>query len=81
MSVKLGLTLREEHKVREKVKGGWRRLHNEGPHNLYTSANVIRVIKSRMRWAGHIARFGRPRHRWEDSIRMYFKGTVWEVVD
>jgi hypothetical protein len=34
---------------------GWRRLHNEELHNLYTSSNVIRVIKSRrMRLAEHI---------------------------
>jgi hypothetical protein len=36
---------------REEV-GDWRRLHNEELHNLYTSPNVIRVIKSRrMKWA------------------------------
>jgi hypothetical protein len=35
---------------REEVAGGWRRLHNEELHNLYTSPNIIRVIKSwRMR--------------------------------
>jgi len=40
----------------EEVAGGWRRLHNEELHNLYTSLNVFRVIKSRrMRWAGHVA--------------------------
>jgi hypothetical protein len=32
---------------REKVARGWRRLHNEELHNLYTSLNVIRVIKLR----------------------------------
>jgi hypothetical protein len=32
---------------REEVDGGWRRLHNEELHNLYTSPNIIRVIKSR----------------------------------
>jgi hypothetical protein len=38
---------------REEVAGGWRRLHNEELHNLYTSTNIIRVIKSRrMGWRG-----------------------------
>jgi hypothetical protein len=47
---------------REKVAGGWRRLHNEELHNLYTSLNFIRVIKSwRVRWAGHVALVGEIR--------------------
>jgi hypothetical protein len=33
---------------REELAGGWRKLHNEELHNLYTSPNIIRVIKSRM---------------------------------
>jgi hypothetical protein len=36
---------------REEVAGGWRRLHNEEHHNLYSSQNIIRVDKSRrIRW-------------------------------
>jgi hypothetical protein len=76
------------------MTGGWRKLHNEELHNLYSSPNVIRMIKSRkMRWAGHVAcmakmrnaykiwvwkpdgkrPLGRPRHRWEDNIKMNFR--------
>jgi hypothetical protein len=44
---------------REKVEGGWRRLHSEELHNLYDSPNIITVIKSRrMRWVGYVARMG-----------------------
>jgi hypothetical protein len=40
----------------EGIEGGWRNLHSEGLHNLYSSSNIIRMIKSRrMRWEGHIA--------------------------
>jgi hypothetical protein len=64
-------------------------LHNDELRDLYSSPNIVRVIKSRrMRWAGHVAcmgerslqdfgwearrqePLGRPRHRWEDNIKM-----------
>jgi hypothetical protein len=71
-------------------------LHNDELHNLYSSPNIVRVIKSRrMRWVGHVARIGegrgvyrvlverpkgkrplvRPRHRWEDNIKMDLRET------
>ena len=62
-------TLREERRLRvfangvlrrifgpkgDEVTGEWRKLHNE--EHLYSSSNIVRVIKSRMRWVGHVAR-------------------------
>jgi hypothetical protein len=56
---------------KDEVTGGWRKLHNEELHNLYSSPSIIRMIKSRrMRWAGHAARMGesqKERDHWEDQ--------------
>jgi hypothetical protein len=72
----LSLTLREEHRLRvfenrvlrifgpkrDEVTGGWRKLHNEELHGLYSSPSIVSVIKvRRMRWAGHVARMGEVR--------------------
>jgi hypothetical protein len=47
---------------RDEVIGEWRKLHNEELHNLYSSQNIIKQIKSWiMRWAGHVARMGEER--------------------
>jgi hypothetical protein len=48
---------------RDEVTGDWRKLHIEELDNLYSSPNIIRMIKSRrMRWAGNAARMGEKRN-------------------
>jgi hypothetical protein len=47
----------------DEVTGGWRELHNEELHDLYSSLSIIRMIKCRrMRWAEHVARMGEKRN-------------------
>jgi len=66
------LTLREERRLRvfenralrilgpkrDEVTGEWRKLHNEELNDLYCSPNIVQVIKSRIRWVGHVACMG-----------------------
>jgi len=47
---------------REEVVRDWRKLHEEELHNLYTSPDMIRVMKSKsVRWVGHVTRMGKKR--------------------
>jgi hypothetical protein len=72
------LKVKEEHRLRvfensvlrrifgpkrDEVTGEWSKLHNEELHNLYSSQDIIRQIKSRrMWWAGRVARMGEERN-------------------
>jgi hypothetical protein len=49
----------------------WRKLHNDELHNLYSSPNIVRVIKAR-RWAGHVAQMGEGRGIYRVSV-----GKTW----
>jgi hypothetical protein len=78
------------------IIGGWKKLHNEELHNLYSSKSVTRMIKSRrMRWTQHTARMGekrnvcmigqrplgRPRGKRLDTIKMDLREIGWGGMD
>jgi len=105
------LTLREEHRLRvfenrvvrilgpkrEEVTGEGRKPHSEELNDLYSSPNIVRVIKSRrIRWAGHVARKGErsgrerrgvykvlvgKRRRWENNITIYLQDVGCGCMD
>jgi hypothetical protein len=54
---------------RDKVTGELRKLHNEELHDLYSSPNIVHVIKSRrIRWLGHVALMGEDRGVYRVSV-------------
>jgi hypothetical protein len=42
----------------DEVRGEWLKLHNEELHDLYSAPTIVRAIKSKMKWEGHVARVG-----------------------
>jgi hypothetical protein len=87
------LTLREEQRLRvfenrvlrrifglkrDEETGGWRKLHNEKLHNLYSSPSIIRINKSRrMRWAEHVARMGEKRNAYRILVKSQKERDHW----
>jgi uncharacterized protein (UPF0218 family) len=79
--------LRKMFELREELKRNWRKLHNEELHDLHSSPNIMRAIKStRTRWLEHVAKpevkviFRRPRRRWEGNNNIYLNKIDWERV-
>jgi hypothetical protein len=89
------LTLKEEQRLRVfenrvlrrifgpkrgEVTGGWRKLHNEELHNLYSSPSAIIIIKSRrMIWARHVARMRKKRNEHKIMVAKPAGKKHWEA--
>ena len=97
------LTLREERRLRvfenralrgifgpkrDEARGEWRKLHNEEISTLYSSPNIIRIIKPRqMSWAGNVARMGERRDAYRvlvekpEGRRLFGRGKNYIKMD
>jgi hypothetical protein len=90
----LSPTLRKEHRLRvfenrvlrrifganrDEATGEWRKLHNEELHILHSSPNIIRQIKWRLRWAGHVACMGEDRKVYRVWWESPGKETTWKT--
>jgi hypothetical protein len=69
----------DEEEDEEEVTRHWRKLNDEELCDLYSSSNVIPEMKSRMRWAGHVARMGRKEvlTRFGEGVSENF--TTWKI--
>jgi hypothetical protein len=90
------LILREEHRLRvfenrvlrrlfgprrDEVTEGWRKLHNQALYKLYSSASIIRMVKSRrMKWPGHVPRMARYDIKLVNNIKDHLCGLVVRVL-
>ena len=65
---------------RDKIRGERRKINNEELNDLYSSSNIVQVIKSRrMRWVGHVARMGERRGVYRLLVRKPEEKTTWET--